>query len=66
MNLRIIYNSDWIQSVANGNAQLGLQRANEVVAEAEKIYDTKYAPDNRLQTNIDFNIIGGGKKPSHE
>ena len=61
LNIRVIYNQGWINSAAGGNSALGLQRAREVVAEAEMIYKTRYAAANRLGTDITFNVVGGGK-----
>ena len=61
LNIRVIYNQGWINSAAGGNSALGLQRAREAVAEAEMIYKTRYAPANRLQTDITWNVVGGGR-----
>ena len=58
--IRVIYNNGWIQSSAGGNAALGLQRALDVVAEAENIFNTKFSGSNQLGTKITFNIVGGG------
>ena len=64
LNIRVIYNNGWIQSSAGGNAALGLQRALDVVAEAQNIFNTKFTSSNQLGTRITFNIVGGGKYQS--
>ena len=61
LNIRVIYNNGWVQSSAGGNAALGLQRARDVVAEAENIFQTKFSSSNQLGTKITINIVGGGK-----
>ena len=62
LNIMVVYNQGWVQSSASGNAALGLQRAREVVAEAEKIYNDRYSSANRLGTSITWNVVGGGIK----
>ena len=61
LNIRVIYNNGWINSAAGGNAALGLQRAIDVVAEAQNIFNAKFSASNQLGTQITFNIVGGGK-----
>ena len=60
LSVKLIYNNGWVQSSANGNPTLGMQRAREVFKEAEKIYNTKFSLSNRLGTAIKFNLVGGG------
>ena len=61
LNIRLIYNNGWVQSSANGDALLGRQRALDVLAEAESIYNAKFSSSNRLGTALTFNLVGGGK-----
>lgn len=61
LNIRVIYNNGFIQSSAGGNAAIALQRAKDVVAEAENILNTKFSTPNQLGSRITFNIVGGGK-----
>ena len=61
VNLKVIYNNDWVQASANGDAALAAQRAADVVTEAGHIYNAKYAAGNQLGTVVTFNLIGGGK-----
>ena len=58
MTVKVIYNNGWVQSAGGGNIDTAQQRAVEVIAEAEKHYNTKYSPANRLQTSVKFNIVG--------
>ena len=60
LDIKLIYNSGWVQSSANGNTATGIQRARDVLAEAENIYNTKFSSSNRLGTAIKFNLVGGG------
>ena len=60
LDIKLIYNNGWVQSSANGNPTLGMQRAREVFKEAENIYNTKFSSSNRLGTTIKFNLVGGG------
>ena len=39
LNIRLIYNNGWVQSSASGNSALARQRALDVLAEAESIYN---------------------------
>ena len=61
LNIRVIYNQGWVNSAGGGNNALAVQRLNDVIAEADRIYKTRYAPANRLQTAITWNVVGGGK-----
>ena len=56
----MVYNNGWIQSSAGGDAALALTRAQEVVNEAQKIYNDRYTSANRLGTSITFSLVGGG------
>ena len=55
-----IHNNGRVQSSANGNPSLGIQRAREVFKEAENIYNAKCSSSNRLGTSIKLNPIGKG------
>ena len=59
-DIKVIYTSGWVQSSANGNTATGIQRALDVLAEAENIYNTKFSSSNQLGTAIKFNLVGGG------
>ena len=59
--VKVIYNSAWVQSSAGGDAATAQVRAQEVVNEAQNIYNAKYASANRLGTLITFSLVGGGK-----
>ena len=61
LNIKLIYNDDWIDDSSGGNARLAKQRAIDVLNEAETIYNSKFNPSNRLGTNIKFNLVDGGK-----
>ena len=60
LDIKLIYNNGWVQSSANGNSANGIQRARDVLAEAENIYNAKFSSSNRLGTAIKFNLVGGG------
>ena len=60
LNIKLIYNRRWVQSSASGNAALARQRALDVLAEAENIYNKKFSSNNQLGTSIKFNLVGGG------
>ena len=60
LDIKLIYNNGWVQSSANGNSATGIQRARDVLAEAENIYNAKFSSSNRLGTAIKFNLVGGG------
>ena len=59
INLKVIYNEFWVQSVGNGVVATANQLALDVISEAQNIYNTEYDPANRLGTAVRFNIIGG-------
>ena len=59
--IKVIYNNAWIQSSAGGDAATAQVRAQEVVNEAQNIYNAKYASGNRLGIAVTFNLVGGGK-----
>ena len=61
LTVKVIYNNAWVQSSAGGNAATAQVRAQEVVNEAQNIYNAKYASANRLGTVVTFNLVGGGK-----
>ena len=61
ISVKVIYNSGWVNSAGGGNSATARQRAIDVIAEAQKIYNTKYTQANRLGTGVTFNIIGGKK-----
>ena len=59
ITIKVIYTSGWVQSAGGGNSATAQQRALDVIAEAQNIYNTKYSSSNRLQTAITFNLVGG-------
>lgn len=58
LSIKVIYNNDWVRD-AGGGYKVYHQRAIEVVNEAEKIFNTKFASANRLATAIAFILVGG-------
>ena len=60
LNIKVIFNSGWVQDAGNGDVNTAKLRAREVLNGAESIYNTKYSSANRLGTSITFNLIGGG------
>jgi len=64
MSVKLIFNNGWVQSAGNGNVALAEQRARDVFAEANNIYQNKYSTANRLGTSITFNLVGGA--PVHD
>jgi len=61
LNIKLIYNNDWIQDSSGGDAQSARQRALDVFNEAEKFYNSKFNSSNQLGTKITFNLVDGGK-----
>ena len=59
MSIKIVYNKGWLQSAGNGNIERAQQRVYEVLAEAQKIYGSKFSPRNRLRINVTFQMIEG-------
>ena len=59
ISIKVIYNSGWVTSAGGGSVAIASQRALQVIAEAQDIYNTKYSSANRLQTGISFNVVGG-------
>ena len=57
----------WVLTSAWADKTRARQYAIDALAEAERIYNTKYSAVNRLGTAIKFTLVGGGnkiKKPS--
>ena len=58
LNIKLIYNQDWVQSSSNGDVDVAKQRAIDVLQKAEDLYSS---PGNGLGTRITFNRVGGSK-----
>ena len=65
MSIKIVYNKGWLQSAGNGNIERAQQRVYEVLAEAQKIYGSKFSPRNRLRINVTFQMIEGNIALKH-
>ena len=59
LSIKVIYNNGWVTSAGGGNLAVAHQMANNVILEAQKIYNTKFAAANRLGTAITFVLVGG-------
>lgn len=59
LSIKIIFNDRWVQSSANGYVTRAVAAARAVLAEAQNIYNSKFAASNRLGTAVTFNLIGG-------
>ena len=59
--IKVIYNNGWVNSSANGDVSIALQRATDVVTELENIYNHKFHYNNQLGTCIAFHMVGGGR-----
>ena len=59
LSIKVIYNQGWVVSAGGGNQAAALQMANNLILEAQNIYNTKFAASNRLGTAITFVLAGG-------
>ena len=59
--IKVIYNNGWVNSSANGDVSVALQKAIDVTAELENIYNHKFDFRNQLGTDVKFRIVGGGR-----
>ena len=61
LNIKLVYNRGWVQSAGGGSTTLAAQRAQQALNEAQNIFNTKFSSSNRLGTNIQFTLVGGGE-----
>ena len=59
IRIKVVYNNLWVESAGNGNIATARQKALDVIAETQNIYNNKYAVENRLGTSISFNLVTG-------
>lgn len=57
VSIKVVYNDGWINTAGRGNKALSQQMARDVLKGAQDIYNTKFAPSNRLGTQITFNLV---------
>ena len=58
VSIKVIYNEGWVASAGRGNQAVAQQMALDALKGAQDIYNTKFAPSNRLGTEIYFNLVG--------
>ena len=57
VSIKVVYNDEWVASAGKGKKALAQQMARDVLKGAQDIYNTKFAPSNRLGTQITFNLV---------